>query len=148
MEGLECGRGGSSRWLHTVLQAHSHGAERLRLCQTFLCQATARSTPIPSNPHAPTLLSSTPAATEAEVKNRRSLVTLYVKASCVLRGDTHWKQTIGAWLCNPDVCFSPSYLSPLVRHCHRSALLTVEFRPQVGIIQCGPYCWVVLLNRV
>ncbi len=42
----------------------------------------------PSNRHAPTLLPSTPAATEAEVKNRGSLVTLHVKASCVLRGDT------------------------------------------------------------
>lgn len=38
----------------------------------------------------------TPAATEAEVKNRGSLVTLHVKASCILRGDTCWKQNNSA----------------------------------------------------
>lgn len=112
VEGLGCGGGGdgggSSRWLHAVLQAQSRGAERLRLCQTLLRQAAARSRR-PPNPHAPTVLSSTPAATEAQVKNRRSLVTLHVKASAVLRGDTHWKQTTGARL---DVCFLPLVISP------------------------------------
>lgn len=61
---------------------------------------------------APTLLSSTPAATEAEVKNRGSLVTSHVKASCVLRGDTRWKQTICARLYDPDVCVFPLVISP------------------------------------
>lgn len=75
------------------------------------CQEPADPPP-PPNPHAPTLLSSTPVATEAEVKNRGSLVTLHVKASCILRGNAHWKQTTAARLCNPDAVFflpSPSY---------------------------------------
>lgn len=69
----------------------------------FLRQDTAKSRLHPRpHPHALTLLSITPAATEAEVKNRGSLVTLHVKASWVLRGNTYWKQTTAAHLCNPD----------------------------------------------
>lgn len=121
MEGLGCGGGdgcdggGSSRWLRAVLQAHIRGAKRRKLCQTILCKATASSPPtlsLQSPPHTLTLLSSNPAATEAEVKNRGSLVTLDVKASHVLRGDTPWKQTTAARLCSPDVCLFPLLISP------------------------------------
>lgn len=51
-----------------------------------------------------TPLAFTPAATEAEVKNRGSLVTLHVMASRFLRGDTHRKQTNGTRMFNPHVC--------------------------------------------
>lgn len=123
VEGLGCGGGGDGggggggdpadgcmlSCRHRVVERRGWGCVR----RSSVRPLPGAHRPTPLQPlMAPTLLSSTPAATEAEVKNRGSLVTSHVKASCVLRGDTRWKQTICARLYDPDVCVFPLVISP------------------------------------